>query len=116
MTDKQTSQHDISLSPVDTLVGLGCANRELLATCLALFDDSQLQQRLAKLGDEASAQLEKLGRRFEEWRDSRADRSMLRLSAPEIEEGAKELGKRQRYWLESAHSDNQLRLILCGYG
>lgn len=112
MKDKQTSRHDISLTPVDTLAGLGSANRELLATCLALFDDSQLQQRLAKLGDEAGAQVEKFGRRFEEWRDSRAGRSILRLSAPEIEEGAKDLGKRQRYWLEGVHSDDQLRLIL----
>lgn len=112
MTDHHASPHDISLSPTDILSGLGGANRELLATCLALFDDSQWQRRLERLTEKATEQLERLGKRIEEWLDSRSGESLPRLTAPQTEEGAQELSERQRYWRESGYSDDQLRLLL----
>ncbi|MFC2993191.1 hypothetical protein [Halomonas tibetensis] len=112
MNDYQTSTHDISLSPTDTLAGLGGANRELLATCLALFDDGQWHRRLEKINEQATAKVEQLVDRFSDWLDSRREEPLPRLPAPQVDEGAQELSDRQRYWRESSYSDDQLRLLL----
>lgn len=109
-------RHAVSLSPADTLAGLGSADRELLATSLALFDDSQLKRRIGAHLGELGSRLKTFGKSLEEFRDNRDSQAMLLLPAPDteesVEEGVKALGERQRYWLESAHSDDQLRLML----
>ena len=46
------SQNGLTLQAQDIVSGLGLARRELLATCLALFEDSTLQQRLSERTDE----------------------------------------------------------------
>lgn len=104
--------HEVSLTPTDLIAGLGGANRELLATCLALFDDSRWQRRLEKLNEQATAELDQLVDRFNDWLDSRNGASPQRLPSPQVDEGAQELSERQRYWRESSLSDDQLRLVL----
>ncbi|WP_299312056.1 hypothetical protein [uncultured Halomonas sp.] len=116
MAARRESTVEVSFTPVDTLAGLGSANRELLATCLALFDDSHWQQHLRKRYQQVSERWDsvrhQLGQWAEEWRDSSGQQMPPRLSAPEAEEGARELGQRQRYWLESEYGDDVLRLLL----
>ncbi|WP_168709042.1 hypothetical protein [Onishia niordana] len=88
----------------------------MLATCLALFDDSRWQSRLERLHEETTDRAEalgkQLGRRFEEWRGNRNEEAIPQLTAPEAEAGARELSERQCYWLESDYSDDLLRLLL----
>src|SRR5690554_3442199 len=116
MKDHQPSHHDVSLTPTDFLAGLGGANRELLSTCLALFDDSRWQRRLETLNEQANERMEglakRLGNQVEQWLEGTGRDPMPRLPAPEIEEGGRELGERQRYWQEADYSDDTLRLLL----
>ncbi|MBS8270434.1 hypothetical protein DYI26_17125 [Halomonas litopenaei] len=116
MADRRELPSEISFSPTDTLSGLGSANRELLATCLALFDDSHWQRRLAKRAEQNSERAGAIGRQLGQWvkrrRGSQSQDVLPRLSAPEAVEGARELSERQRYWLESEHNDHLLRLLL----
>ncbi|SHE45777.1 hypothetical protein SAMN02745148_00505 [Modicisalibacter ilicicola DSM 19980] len=116
MADRCEPPSDISFSPSDILSGLGGANRELLATCLALFDDSQWQRRLEKLNEQVAEWREafgqQLGQRLDGWRVGLKKDALPRLSAPEAEEGARELSERQHYWLASGYSDDLLRLLL----
>src|SRR5690606_36677268 len=44
--------HAATLQSRDILAGLGAAPREMLATCLALFEDRTLQQRLGERVEE----------------------------------------------------------------
>lgn len=99
---------DIDISPVDMLAGLGKADRELLATCLALFDDSQLQHRLARLSDQASEHLSKWGKKLKQPHQE----APSALPEPEVQAAARELSERQSHWRASPHSDDMLRLML----
>src|SRR5690554_6380480 len=116
MKDHQPSHHDVSLTPTDLLAGLGGANRELLATCLALFDDSRWQRRLETLNEQATEGMEgftrRLGHQVKQWREGSDHDALPRLPAPEVEEGGRELGERQRYWQDADYSDDTLRLLL----
>lgn len=116
MKDHQPSHDEVSLTPTDLLAGLGGANRELLATCLALFDDSRWQRRLETLNEKATERMEgfarRLGQQFEQWREGSDHEALPRLPAPEVEEGGRELGERQRYWQDADYSDDTLRLML----
>lgn len=116
MKDHRLSHHEVYLTPTDLLAGLGGASRELLATCLALFDDSRWQRRLETLNEQATeliARLAKrLGHQYEQWLEGSGRNAVPRLPAPEVEEGGRELGERQRYWMESKHGDDTLRMLL----
>src|SRR5690554_373746 len=116
MKDHQPSHHEVSLTPTDLLAGIGGANRELLATCLALFDDSRWQRRLETLNEQATERMEglakSLGQQFEQWREGTNRDPLPRLPAPEVEEGGRELGERQRHWQDADYSDDTLRLLL----
>lgn len=107
---------EISFSPTDTLSGLGSANRELLATCLALFDDSRWQSRLETINKRATERVEAISQQLGQWVEGwheRGEQDLLpQMSVPETEEGAREIGERQRYWLESKYGDDLLRLLL----
>ena len=81
------------VTPVDVMAGLGSAERVLLATSLALFDEGLLGRRLEKLYDKATEKVSAF---------SRAEVSNV---AGEVE------GARDR-WLDSAHTDHDLRLLL----
>jgi len=116
MKDHQPSHHEVSLTPTDLLAGLGGANRELLATCLALFDDSRWQRRVETLNEQMTERMEgvakRLGQQFEQWREGTNRDPLPRLPAPEVEEGGRELSERQRYWQDADYSDDILRLLL----
>ncbi|OHV08016.1 hypothetical protein [Kushneria phosphatilytica] len=107
MTD-HLSCRDIPITPADMLAGLGHADRSLLATCLALFDDSQLSSRLEKLTQQASAQLSEWGEKLR----SRIDKAPAPLTAQEQQAAAREIGEQQRHWQNSHHDDDALRLLL----
>lgn len=87
-----------SLTPTlqshDVVAGLGLAPRDLLATCLALFEDSTLQQRLSEridalsrkirsdppqAGTATQATLSSLQQRVTLWRNAAVDDEVLRL-------------------------------------
>ncbi|WP_280553450.1 hypothetical protein [Halomonas sp. 25-S5] len=116
MKDRQPTHHEVSLSPTDLLAGLGGANRELIATCLALFDDSRWKRRLETLHEQAIERMEglakRLGHQVEQWLEGSDRHDLPRLPAPEVEEAGRELGERQHYWLDSNYSDDLLRLLL----
>jgi hypothetical protein len=82
---------EISLHSQDVLAGLGGAPRELLATCIALFEDSTLQQRLRE-------RIEPLRERV---RGRQADASTV----PSLQ-------RRVAALIHSPVPDQQLRLIL----
>ena len=88
-----------ALSPAlqsrDILAGLGAAPRHLLATCLALFEDSTLQQRLGE-------RVEGLKRKLTGSRSGTPDESATVTS----------LQRRVMAWMQSSSSDQELRLIL----
>ena len=81
------------VTPVDVMAGLGAADRVLLATSLALFEEGQLGRRLQKLYDKAS---EKVGA----------------LSGAEISKVAGEVEDARQRWIDSAYTDHDLRLLL----
>ncbi len=85
------------LTPRDMVAGLGGAPRELLAACLALFDDTTLRRRLQTRYDALKAKLD---------------------NSPELELSATSVNSvrsRIDYWREQAFSDNALRIILWMY-
>lgn len=97
-TDKPSDARE-ALSPAlqsrDILAGLGAAPRHLLATCLALFEDSTLQQRLGE-------RVEGLKRKLTGSRSDKPDASATVTS----------LQRRVMAWMQSSSSDQELRLIL----
>lgn len=108
---KNQGSLETDMSPTDMLAGLGSANRNLLATSLALFDDSQLQRRLLRVGEQAGENLT----RWSEKLQAAYRGDLFALPSPEMQEvqkEARELGERQVYWRDSAHSDDMLRLLL----
>ncbi|MDN3552895.1 hypothetical protein QWY74_05340 [Halomonas almeriensis] len=104
------SRAQADIAPVDVLAGLGGADRDMLATFLALFDDSQLKRRMAKRAESAY-----------DWLTSKTSRQNEADAPPalpdpdsaeQMREDARELGERQHYWRNSEHSDDMLRLLL----
>ena len=85
------------LKPADILAGLGGADRNLLATCIALFEDSTLTRRL-----------EHWYKKFENLEWNRWRRA-LNDSREEDFGGVQDT---QAKWLSSDFSDDDLRLIL----
>lgn len=84
-----------TLHSQDVLAGLGAAPRDLLATCLALFEDSTLQQRLGERIERLKGKITKSAA------DSHSDA-----------ETANSLQKRVMHWMSSSASDQELRLVL----
>lgn len=81
------------IRPAHLVIGLGAAKREMLSTCLALYDDSKLFSRLNKLYDSAKDT-------YAHW------------TGKEIDQQARELNTRQHHWFESSLTDEQLRVLL----
>ena len=97
MTTRTTApapfMHSPTLQSHDVVSGLGSAPRELLETCLALFEDSTLQQRLSErigaltkvrlgqplAGDDTEAILSSLQQRVLQWRQAPVADEELRL-------------------------------------
>lgn len=115
----------VLMSPADFMAGLGAADREFLATCLALFDDSKLTQRMTQLfhsgkerlytvGDTAIATFDKLKTHWPSGHGDQLDKVIVLsdLSADEIKEAAEDVRSHQRKWQDSYCSDDQLRLLL----
>lgn len=90
---RATRTGQVDIQPPNILAGLGAAERDLLATCLALFYDSTLISR------------------FEKWYAKATDK-LAELSGEEIEQAKQELRTALSRWRESDHSDDELRLIL----
>lgn len=90
---RKSSTDPVSIGPRDLLKGLGVAERELLATCLALFDDSTLSTHLGKVYEKS------LG-------------AIKRLTGHELDESAESVRSRLQHWLESPLTDDELRLTL----
>lgn len=85
------------MSPTDVLAGLGGADRALLATALALFDDSRLHSRIEK---RLKAGLDGLQRAWETGNDH---------SSSEV---ADQVLTTKEKWRLSTWSDDDLRLLL----
>ena len=97
-----THSPDVAAPPVltsrDIVAGLGAAPRELLAACLALFDDSTLQRRLGTLVD-----------RWTSSKDKKAS------GDPTDADTAAALQGSVKTWLASPLSDDDLRVLLWMY-
>ena len=84
-----------TLRSQEVLAGLGAAPRELLATCLALFEDGTLQQRLSE--------------RFD------ALKQKMSGEPPKPTEAAgtlSSLQERAQWWQQQAQTDDALRVLL----
>lgn len=93
--DSQTNVAGPALHSSDILSGLGAAPRSLLATCLALFEDSTLQQRLRERAEDLK---QKITTSSDVARGSRAAVTSLQ--------------ERVLDWTRSSASDQELRLVL----
>ncbi|TGD72177.1 hypothetical protein E4634_16040 [Mangrovimicrobium sediminis] len=82
-----------ALRPLHIVAGLGGAERELLATCLALFDEASLGSHVKRVYEKARGQVRK-------------------LTSDELLQVADNVKHRQHHWLESSLSEEQLRLVL----
>lgn len=82
-----------ALLPMHIVAGLGGAERELIATCLALFDESSLSSYLNRVYDTTKGQV-------------------LKLAGGELVEVTDKVRHHQKQWLESSLSDEHLRLKL----
>ncbi|MBK6471216.1 MAG: hypothetical protein IPF94_10915 [Betaproteobacteria bacterium] len=85
-----------TLQSHDVVAGLGLAPRDLLATCLALFEDSTLQQRL-------SDRIEAVSRRIGSNPSQAAADTQATLSSLQL---------RMTVWRNAAAHDDVLRLVL----
>lgn len=85
------------LAPRDVVAGLGAAPRDLLAACLALFDDSRLQHRL-------ETWFQRLGSKAGNAADDPADAETVAALRSSLEG-----------WKTSALSDDALRVVLWIY-
>jgi hypothetical protein len=82
-----------ALLPMHIVSGLGGAERELIATCLALFDESSLSSYLNRMYDTAKGKV-------------------LKLTGGELGEVTDKVRQHQLQLLESSLSDEHLRLRL----
>ncbi|MDQ3777060.1 MAG: hypothetical protein M3461_23260 [Pseudomonadota bacterium] len=98
------------VQPSDIIVGLGSADRKLLAACLALFEDSTLSQRLqqyySKAWDWARTHLGRLDvDAFQKW-----------LGNASVQKETASVTTRKESWeADRQLTDNDLRLILWIY-
>ena len=92
MTEK-TWRFESGIRPTHLVAGFGAAKREMMSTCLALYDDSKLLSRLNRLYDSAKD-------------------TYMQWTGQEIDQQARELNIRQHYWFESSFTDDQLRVLL----
>lgn len=99
MTAREISLAPATMAPTlqsyDVVAGLGSAPRELLATCLALFEDSTLQRRL-------SERIDALGK-------SRAAQSQ---TGPDARATLSSLQQRVLLWKDAPVGDEDLRVVL----
>ncbi|MBT6276665.1 MAG: hypothetical protein HOI95_21325 [Chromatiales bacterium] len=82
-----------ALRPMHIVAGLGGAERELIATCLALFDESSLTAYLKRVYDSTKGQV-------------------LKPTNAELVDVTNKVRRRQQQWLESSLNDEHLRLKL----
>ena len=85
------------ITPVDVLTGLGGADRNLLATSLALFEDSKLWRHAEKLVSRGA---------------DAAQRAWTNTSQSVVAEATEEINKTKEQWRLSEWSDDDLRLLL----
>lgn len=90
---EKTWKFESGIRPTHLIAGLGAAKREMLSTCLALYDDSKLLSRLSRLYDSAKDT-------YTQW------------TGRDIDQQAQELNTRQHFWLKSSFTDDQLRVLL----
>lgn len=88
------------VTPPDILAGLGHATRDLLATCIALFEDTKLSHRLGALYDKLLGKLA-----------NRADAAAIQSQADAVAS----VQSRTEEWQKSNLTDDQLRLVLWIY-
>ena len=107
MADKgKALSQQAALQPTDIVSGLGAANRELLATCIALFEDTALRHRVGELFE-----------RLQDWGARKAD-SWKGAPAPTAEDTLaieKSVRCRAQQWREAPFTDPELRLVLWIY-
>lgn len=84
------------LQPIQIMNGLASADRALLATALALFEDSTLSKRLSQLYDAAA-------------------NKVMELTGQEIASSTASVQLGMESWLKSKKSDDYLRLLLWIY-
>ena len=96
------SQNGLTLQAQDIVSGLGLARRELLATCLALFEDSTLQQRLSERTDEVLKWSSQVLGKKEEYGKSE-DSAAATIDSLQL---------RVLDWMNASSADDQLRLLL----
>lgn len=92
MSESAPRKHP-EIRPGHIMAGLGSADRDLLSTSLALFDDSTVKKRLARLYEQVSERARE-------------------LTGSELENAERELRSSQDAWKRSRWDDNELRLIL----
>lgn len=107
MADKgKAVAHQVALQPTDIAAGLGAANRELLATCIALFEDTALRHRVGELFE----RVQDWGtRKVDAWRDVHAP------TPDDVLKIGKSVRSRAQEWLETPLADRELRLVLWIY-
>lgn len=82
-----------TLRPLHIVAGLGGAEREVLASCLALFDEASLGSHLSRIYDKTKGHVRQ-------------------LTSGELVQVADKVQHRQGHWLGSSLSDEHLRLML----
>lgn len=87
--------------PSDIVTGLGTADRALLATSLALFEDSKLARRIR-------GHYDLLSKKVAKWVGTESDTSA-------DSEPVASVRSRMRLWRDSKWSDDQMRLVLWIY-
>lgn len=90
------------IQPADVMAGLGAADRELLATCIALFEDSALTRRVGALFDKARTDIDrKLRTRHEDPPAAVTNAQLVQSVRTQADQ-----------WRDSPSSDAQLHLAL----
>ena len=105
----KSDEHTIGITPVDVLKGLRSSNRLMLATFLALFDDSALMRRLQALSQKS---VQTLGRLVAPVNKNVACFPAGGAYRDTPEHAGDELESRVEYWNQSAYEDDTLRLLL----
>ncbi len=101
--------HTIGITPQDVIVGLGVAERGMLATFLALFDDSALTHRMRVQAGKSVYALTTLVDRVR----AKVSRDEQSAAAEEdCNRDSREIDSRRHFWNESDYTDEQLRLLL----
>ncbi|TVQ75480.1 MAG: hypothetical protein EA363_00490 [Balneolaceae bacterium] len=102
----------IGLQPDDILTGIGSADRRLLATLIALFEDSKLSKRIKGKSGELLSNINNVWNKYSGKETSLDD---VR-SEPWLAEKLLTVESKLKYWLdEKKFSDDDLRLIIWIY-